>query len=50
MAWVSGSNRSNNYLVYASSSRPTFNIAACNIELEPFMSDVSVVFYRCESL
>lgn len=50
MAWVSGSNRSNNYLVYASSIRPAFNIAACNIELESSMSGVCVVFYRAESL
>ena len=45
-----GSNRLNNCIVYASSTRPVFNIVACNMELEPFMSDVGVVFYRGESL
>ena len=50
IAWVSGSNCSNNYLAYASSIRLAFNIATCNIELEPFMSDMGVVFYRGESL
>ena len=44
IAWASGSNRSNNCAAYASSIRPAFNIAVCNMELEPFMSEVGVVF------
>ncbi len=50
IAWASGFNCSSNCLVYASSSRPAFNVVACNIELELFMSDMGVVFYRDESL
>lgn len=50
IAWVSESHRSNNYLAYASSIRLAFNVVDCNIELEPFMSEVGVVFYEGESL